>query len=245
VKKLIICILFLALFLVVKQNSFAVPVLQLYIEGSDYDASSETWITNSPSFKLWVLGNVDGEGSHGSILGVNLVTAFATSEMGSGSTITLTPATTSLVTDPSTPSTPGTPSYGVDVAPPFPSGSGEAPAHGIYGPGVSWNLYSIGDFTLTDSPVGDVITSFPPTWTQNKGQINVYDVNITGYSLVHFDAYDHYVQGGKLKFVKAPFSHDAESSGSPIPEPSTIFMMGSGLAGLLTLGSLRNKRKTS
>jgi hypothetical protein len=43
----------------------------------------------------------------------------------------------------------------------------------------------------------------------------------------HFDGYDHTVTGkggAQVKYVFAPFSHDAE-----VPEPSTLLLIGAGI----------------
>ena len=106
--------------------------------------------------------------------------------------------------------------------------------HGIYGPGVSFLEFNLGDFTLTDSPIGDyqgLPVSFP-----ELGPISVYSVSVTGFeSGVHFDVYDHIVvgkDGAQLKYVFAPFSHDAE-----VPEPAAGLLLLLGPA--LALPSLR------
>jgi hypothetical protein len=210
-------------------NVFAVPALQLYMENSSYDPVSETWIVEPSNFNLWVLGDV---GQYGGIYNVMLVTAFDSSETG---TISFTPLTTAVLTDPSTPGLPIYSQSGTDNAPPF--NTGTLPAHSIYGPGVSWNTYQVGDFTLTDSPIGDYMDTVPVSYP-DYGQINVYNVNVTGYSWVHFDAFDHYVQKGKFKYVKAPFSHDGQMA--PVPEPASVSLLGIGLLGLF--GSMKKKR---
>ena len=67
--------------------ALAIPKLQLFIEGSKYDAGDETWVADgSSTFKLWVLGDTN----KGSLTGVNLVAAFKANETGS---IKLTPTT--------------------------------------------------------------------------------------------------------------------------------------------------------
>ena len=217
-------------------SAFAIPELQIYIEGATYNSTSETWATSAGSFKLWVAGNV---GQKGAIDNVKLSAAVATGEFGS---ISLIPTMTSLLTDPSTPGAPGYNGLSVDGAVPITGDGSPLPTHGIYGPGTSFYEWSLGNFTLTDSPLGDFSVIYPSTFPKS-GQINAYTVAVTGYSLVHFDAYDHYttIQRGRgphagevtFHYLKAPFSHDAEANlPAVVPEPTTILLLSSGLIGL-------------
>jgi hypothetical protein len=211
----------------------AIPVLQLYIDGAAYDSSTETWVSGSNTFNLWVIGDVSAKGS---IFDVQLAAAFKTGETG---TITLTPTTAASVIDPSTPSTPTPRSSGGSNTQPTLGDGSLLPAHGIYGPGTSWQSFSLGDFTLQDSKIGDFMSSFPASFPDN-GQINVYSVTIDGFSSgVHFDAYDHIVAGNGARYINAPFSHDAQGGGNPVPEPGTIVLLGTGFIGLAFYGRRR------
>lgn len=204
-------------------TAHAVPALQLYSEGAVWDAVNETWVINSNSFDLWVLGDVSQ--------GVIDPTYLSASFYGTG-TLTLTPTTTSVVTDPSTPTNP------VDLGSDESQFSGNqaftggVQNHDEYANADSHNFWSLGAMTLMDSPIYDY-TNGGGSPSNDWGQINVYHVDISGYDEVHFDAFGSQNVNGTVKFVKAPFSHDATGGGTPpIPEPGTLAMMGAGLAGL-------------
>lgn len=100
------------------------------------------------------------------------------------------------------------------------------PSHGIFGPGVKFYEWSLGDFTLTDSPIGNFSNRFPtefPRW----GQINAYIVKVSGFSWVHFDVYGYIVMPNPgVRPVFAPFSHDAEYT----PEPASIILVLAGIS---------------
>jgi len=219
----------------------AIPILQLYVEGGSYDSSLETWVISSPNFKLWVIGNISGGGGKGTISDVYLVA----SGYGSGS-ISLTPTTTNLVTDPSIPGDPTGPFTLATVSnPPIskPPPSGVT-GHNEYSSANDHKFFGIGNFSLNDSPIADFSgPTYPASgdFTANKGQINVYSVSVSGYNEVHFDAYDTVVCGHKSKVVFAPFSHD--STGGVIPEPGTLLLLGAGLVGLVGYGKLRLQRR--
>lgn len=87
---------------------------------------------------------------------------------------------------------------------------------------------------------GATYDSVNRTWEINSnpknGQINVYHVDISGYT-AHFDAFDHLVSRGKRKHVKPPSSHDATNA---VPEPGTLALLGMGIAGL----AARMRRKS-
>lgn len=188
----------LAVFLLAA-GAHAVPVLQIYIEGATYDTNTETWTTSESEFDLWVIGDVDAQGT---ILGVKLTASF----FGLSGTMTVTPTTTSLITDPSTPAAPTV----------FATGTGGhtvLPDHGIFNDPtmVGWTDFSLGDMSLTDSPIADFNGNeiFPTVFPDN-GQVNVYHIVMEGWTKVHFDAYGETVNSsnGKKSFWKSPFSHE-------------------------------------
>jgi hypothetical protein len=221
----------------------AYPALQVYIDGATYDSSTETWVATSDMFQLWVIADIAKKGA---INDVKLSAAILTSESGTGS-ISLTPTTTSLVTDPSTPIAPIAAPLSADGAIPVLSDGTSLPTHGIYGSGVSFFQWELGDFTLTDSPVGDFITSFPTTFS-SSGQINVYTIAVSGFTAVHFDAFD--TIESKNDAVFAPFSHDG--AGFPfgdqvegeLPEPGTLVLWSLGAVALAGFG-WRGRRRVA
>ena len=141
-------------------------------------------------------------------------------------------------------SIPGAPTFVKTVtdgtAPVLGDGS-SLPPHGLFNQtGIYWNEYSLGDFTLTDSPIGDFIDSFPAPSAGKFGQINAYEVAITGTATsVQIDVYDHIVGTNNTWYKFAPFSHDAETGGTPVPEPGTLALLGMGALGLFFVGRRR------
>jgi hypothetical protein len=214
----------------------AVPTLQIYIDGATYDAATESWITEDSTFDLWVIGNVAGPGGTGGagIEGVRLAAAFVTGEAG---TIALAPKTTGVVADPSIPDVPAFLGVSLDGAVPLLTDGSPLARHGIYGAGVSFAEWALGDFSLTDSPTGDFIGGFPATLHAGTGQINVYEVSVTGFpSGVHFDVYDTVVGATHSSF--GPFSHDAGS----VPEPRSALLFG---VGFLVAGGAARRRPSA
>lgn len=209
----------------------AIPTLQLYIEGATYDTSTETWMANFTSgdtLRLWAIGNV---GQVGTISNVRLAVAYDT---GSTPTIAITPTTTSLVADPSIPGPVGSTRTGSGTQPTLSDGS-FLPPHDIYGPGTDWVDYLLGDFTLTDSPIGDFNGALPfPSLFPSTGQVSVYDITVSGVDDIHFDLYDNIVSGNHVKVKFAPFSHDAGGNGVP-DGGMTVALLGMGVCSLLAV----------
>lgn len=220
--------------------SYAYPSLQLYVDGSTYDETTQSWTINASKFDIWIIGDLKNK----NIYDVKLTTTF----YGLDGSISFTPKTTTKLTDPSVPSPDpdGPITEGGISFPHYDTGMHPVlPPHGIFTETTRWADFFLGDFTLKDSPIGDFMTSYPTSF-ESMGQINVYEVSLSGWDRVHFDAYGFTKDGGLyytddssyelLKdingryIVKAPFSHDATTTS--VPEPGTLILLGAGLFGL-------------
>jgi hypothetical protein len=229
-----------------QSTAYAVPILQLYIEGGYYDVGRESWVAQAPggdTFRLWAIGNVAGPGGAGTISDVNLSVAYDASLAGN-ITITLTPTLIGgtgaydRFLDSGVPGLPTLLQEQPDgtILPKLSDGR-DLPKHDAYGPGVSWQEFALGNFTSNLDPIADFIQSDDFTgpdpfeiddiqeisYYPNGGQINAYDVGVSlnGSSthglLLHFDLYDNIQSNNKVKAKFAPFSHDAEL----VPEPGS------------------------
>lgn len=188
----------------------AVPNLQLFVEGAIFDTVTETWVTSHvPDFNLQVIG------ANRTIDDVYLTIAVPLGQTG----------TITIDSNPIGPYTFGTPVMG-DGSP--------LPAHGIYP--TDFATYFVGDFGLIQT----VYDRSPGETGSALGEIKTFSVSVSGYSWAHFDAYNHVVlNNSHIKYVFAPFSHDAEF----VPEPTSLLLFSSGLLGLFAFR--RGKRKRS
>lgn len=211
-KKVLLATLFLA---VMASAAFAVPALQVYIPGSTYDAGTQSWTIQSGSFEIWVIAaNIKTK----PLTDITLVAA-----LGKG----VNPVNDALSI--------GGHSYQANEytygTPPADDPENSLPPHGVYD--TEYAEFSIGN---SSGPFETVYNYNPGETGSALGRVYKYQVEITGYDWVHFDAYAYKANGD---LIKAPFSHDAET-GSTIPEPATMVLMGLGLAGA---GIVRRFRK--
>jgi len=131
---------------------------------------------------------------------------------------------------------------------PLLSSGQELPRHDTFGDGSWWQEFYLGNFTRYDEPIADFIPPEDYTGTYDitsleevyatGGQINVYEVTVTGASVVHFDLYNHVGADDRAKAKFAPFSHDAQIA----PELGS-FAIWSVLGALgMTIGWWRRRR---
>lgn len=209
----------------------AVPLLQLYVEGSTYDEATESWVveyTGDP-IRVWVIGNISGPGGQGTIYDTKLAIAYESPQGGIAPVFTLDGSTTGGYggfTDPSEAADPVYLQTVTDGSTPILHDGSSLPTHGVYGEGIDWQEFALGDLDTADSPIADFYGAFPGAGQVDGAQINVYEIAISGdVDWIHFDLYNHTDSRTR---VFAPFSHNAET-GTETPEPAAM-------VGLLTLG---------
>ena len=223
------------------QDANAVPTLQLGVAGGSYDSATETIFSSGPSFALYAFLTPDSQ----NLLGDTYYLSMA-----------LTPPT-------SAPATLGSFSYNgntVNVTgdmtfgnPPIDSFFPELPSHGVFD-----TYYKEVAFAFSSADQSGVFnTQDHPSWGPQTGSGMYYtrfDIDTTnlasGYE-IHFDLYNTNLvekcmgnQGcsldGNTQF--APFSHDAQSFTTPVPEPEIYAMLAAGL-GLMGFVARRRKQQ--
>jgi hypothetical protein len=245
----------------VASSAHAVPILQLYLEGGVYNPVTESWEITPPGsssgapFRIWTIGNISGPGGAGTIYNVRLAAVY--DEAVGDINISLTPAlaggtgTYGGFTDFSLPSLPTL--VPRDLAStegtvPILGDGKPLPQHGEYGEGRVWKEFLLGNFSTVDSQMGDFIDGFPTPTSALGGQINVYDVSVTGPFgkhpfTIHFDLYDTVYAKNHARSKFAPFSHDADGDATIVPEPGSVTLATLGFLGLVVPFRRRRRLK--
>lgn len=224
-----------ACLLAVGTRAQAIPILQTYVDDATYDSITQTWVSTSSSLTIWVVGNV---GARGPIVDVHIAAAYYWGEVGSLNLSALGDAA-APVWDPYKPDG-STVIADVDGARPVMQSGDDLPSHGVYGAGRAFKQWYLGDFTSTDDAIQDY-TDVPTG--SGWGQINKYTVDITGYTSVHFDVYNHVENRIRSSFN--PFSHDGEVDIPEVPEPTSLatITIALGLAGASGLRGIRRRKR--
>lgn len=216
-----------ALILTVAPAAFSLPSIQLAIDGAEWDAATETWITSASTFDLYVIGKAGLNDVHVSMA----LGDFAPGDDPNTAGVSIGGVGT---VDPFV--------YGYAPASYFPSswngGNNDLPKHDIF---PAWYTeFNAGDFGAVgglgnvnpDSAAAAGESLWLPTdgyiaGGNHIGEFRKFTISVSGSAAVHFDAYTLNDDGTIDKF--APFSHDAGTTS--VPEPATMLLVGLGLAG--------------
>ncbi|HUW19272.1 MAG TPA: choice-of-anchor N protein [Sedimentisphaerales bacterium] len=243
--------------LLTSSSLLALPTFQVYIEGSEagnFGPDQDTWITADSSFSLRVVGAYQGHIT--SLTEGTLLLSVPEGETGGTITITGVGGATASLLDTKTP-TAISGVYNPETNADIDLLSNEAGKDGykkknFFPDHVKFNnhyplkndvsnflVYDIGSFTDL-GPVHNYNADDGGSITEEgHGEEKVFEVSISGFSWVHFDAYGYQSNGMTKGLVASwdisPGSHDS----TYVPAPGTILL---GSIGVVLVGWLRRRR---
>lgn len=225
-------------------EAYALPTLQLDIAGGRYNHTTDTIVTSNDVFTLYALLSPSQYNTLGDTYYISAaVTPQVDTPQDLGS-FTFNGSTVNITSDMS---------YGV---PPLEeiltSDRGDMPTHGIfptYFKEFGFQFDSANRIATYNSQNRAIAgTAINTAYSSTGGMyFAAFDLDVStlspGYEL-HFDLYNTTFNKytGDVDITKfAPFSHDAETTSTSVPEPGTLLLMGTGLTGLYFSRRLRRK----
>ncbi|MBI3775878.1 MAG: choice-of-anchor N protein [Gammaproteobacteria bacterium] len=229
----------------------AIPLLQLDIAGVTYDSSTETTITSADAFSLYAYitpSHSCDAACTASLLGtqyfVSVALAPQTSTSGNYGSFSYNTGSGSTLVNATSNMTYGRPPLEGALGT---SDPGDLAPHGIY----DTYFYEIPFYFALSNTASTVNVQdnagLGPDTTGTGMYYAEFDFDksalLDGFDL-HFDLYNELMRSGDIDINNfAPFSHDAATTTTKVPEPTAIALFGIGLIGMGFASSLRRRSK--